>query len=83
MLLSRAVVLSSGLVPSQGSMELVQILNLPADQYGFFEEASRILPVDTKVEGVYMAGVCESVKDIPDGVGQASAAAMRASLKAV
>jgi heterodisulfide reductase subunit A len=77
------VVLSSGLVPSQGSMELGKILNLPVDQYGFFEEASRILPVDTKVEGVYMAGVCESVKDIPDGVGQASAAAMRASLKAI
>jgi heterodisulfide reductase subunit A len=77
------VVLSSGLVPSQGSSEVGKLLNLPTDQYGFFKEASRILPVDTKIEGVYMAGVCESVKDIPDGVGQASAAAMRASLKAI
>jgi heterodisulfide reductase subunit A len=77
------VVLSSGLVPSQNSSEVGKILNLPTDQYGFFEEASRILPVDTKIEGVYMAGVCESVKDIPDSVGQGSAAAMRASLKAI
>ncbi len=77
------VVLSSGLVPSQGSAEINKILNLPIDQYGFFEELNRISPVDTKIEGVYMAGVCESVKDIPDGVSQASAAAMRASLKAI
>jgi heterodisulfide reductase subunit A len=77
------VVLSSGLVPSQGSAEINKMLNLPIDQYGFFEELNRISPVDTKIEGVYMAGVCESVKDIPDGVGQASAAAMRASLKAI
>ncbi len=77
------VVLSIGLVPSQNSSEVGKILNLPTDQYGFFEEASRILPVDTKIEGVYMAGVCESVKDIPDSVGQGSAAAMRASLKAI
>jgi heterodisulfide reductase subunit A len=77
------VVLSSGLVPSKGSIEINKILKVPTDQYGFFEQVSRILPTDTKMEGVYMAGVCESVKDIPDGVGQAGAAAMRASLKAV
>ena len=48
---------------------------------GFLLEAHpKLRPVDTLVEGIYLAGTVQGPKDIPDTVAQASAAAGRASI---
>jgi len=47
---------------------------------GFFLEAHpKLRPVDTFVNGIFIAGCCQAPKDIQDTVSQASAAASRAA----
>jgi heterodisulfide reductase subunit A len=46
---------------------------------GFFQEAHpKLRPVDTLLDGVFLAGCCQGPKDIPDTVAQAKAAASSA-----
>lgn len=43
---------------------------------GFFQEMHpKFRPVDTQMDGVFLAGCCQGPKDIPDAVAQAKAAA--------
>lgn len=73
------VVLSVGLVPSPGTIKIAEMLKLPRGADGFIKEAHpKFRPVDTPVEGVFVAGTAQGPKDIPDSVAQASAAAARA-----
>ncbi|HDM27067.1 MAG TPA: CoB--CoM heterodisulfide reductase iron-sulfur subunit A family protein [Candidatus Bathyarchaeota archaeon] len=73
------VVLSVGLVPPKGVKELSKILGVPVDEYGFFVEKDIMTsPMETKAEGIFLAGTALGPKDIPDSVAEASAAAMRA-----
>ena len=75
------VVLSVGLEPPKGSNELRQTLGLSRTSDGFYMEAHpKLRPVDTLTDGVYIAGVAQGPKDIPDAVAQGSAAASRASI---
>ncbi len=74
------VVLSTGLVPA-ATNALEKALPIPVGDDGFFVTANpKVDPVTTSLEGVFTAGVAEGPKDIPDSVGQASAAAMKASI---
>ncbi|MBM3323655.1 CoB--CoM heterodisulfide reductase iron-sulfur subunit A family protein, partial [candidate division WOR-3 bacterium] len=73
------VVLGVGLVPSEGQKELAQTLKLSLSTDRFFLEAHpKLRPVDTNIEGVYLAGCCQGPKDIPDTVAQAKGAASSA-----
>jgi heterodisulfide reductase subunit A len=73
------VVLGVGLVPSEGYKELGQILKLSLSSDRFFLEAHpKLRPVDTNIEGVYLAGCAQGPKDIPDTVSQAKGAASSA-----
>jgi len=75
------VVLSIGLEHSAGSDELRQTLGLSRSADGFYMEAHpKLRPVDTLTDGVYIAGVAQGPKDIPDSVAQGSAAASRAAI---
>ena len=68
------VVLSVGLEHSAGSDELRQTLGLSRSADGFYMEAHpKLRPVDTLTDGVYIAGVAQGPKDIPDSVAQGSA----------
>ena len=70
------VVLAVGLKPRADAGPLADMLGLAYDDYGFFTEAhAKIKPVETNVEGVYLAGCCQSPKDIPDTVAHAKASA--------
>ena len=70
------VVLSVGLQPSHGSAELAEKLEIPRDPDGWFRELSyNAQSNSTSRDGIYLAGVCQGPKDIPDTVAQASAAA--------
>ncbi|MCQ2972570.1 MAG: 4Fe-4S binding protein, partial [archaeon] len=65
----------------KGSNELRQTLGLSRTSDGFYMEAHpKLRPVDTLTDGVYIAGVAQGPKDIPDAVAQGSAAASRASI---
>jgi heterodisulfide reductase subunit A len=53
-------------------------LGITADDYGFMTEAQRKLrPVETDVEGIYIAGCAQGPKDIADAVAHANAAASK------
>ncbi len=78
------VVLSVGLEPPEGIEELRQTIGLSKSADGFLMEAHpKLRPVDTLTDGVYLAGVSQGPKDIPDAVAQASGAAARAAIPMV
>ena len=73
------VVLSNGLMPAKGTDPVANLLKLVKSPDGFLQEAHpKFRPVDTLVDGVFIAGCAQGPKDIPDTVSQASAAAARA-----
>ncbi|MGN1362744.1 MAG: 4Fe-4S binding protein [Methanobrevibacter sp.] len=75
------VVLSVGLEAPHGANELRQTLGISKSADGFYMEAHpKLRPVDTLTDGVYIAGVAQGPKDIPDSVAQGSAAAGRAAI---
>jgi heterodisulfide reductase subunit A len=75
------VILAVGLVPKSGSKDLAHVLNIQNSGDGFYLEAHpKLRPVDTMTDGLFLAGCCQSPKDIPDTVSQANAAASRASI---
>jgi heterodisulfide reductase subunit A len=70
------VVLAVGLVPAQGNEELSRMLGVDRDSDGWFSELDyNGSPTDTDKGGIYVAGMCQAPKDIPDTVAQASAVA--------
>jgi len=72
------VVLATAGVASPGSEELAQKLHVAYDQYKFFTEAHpKLRPVETNTAGIFLAGACQSIKDIPESVSQASGAAAK------
>jgi heterodisulfide reductase subunit A len=78
------VVLGVGLVPPEGSEDLRQTIGLSKSADGFLMEAHpKLRPVDTLTDGVYLAGVAQGPKDIPDAVAQGSGAAARAAIPMV
>jgi heterodisulfide reductase subunit A len=76
------VVLSTGLTACKQAIDFNKWgLPVERDLHGFYKSLeAATLPVDTSIKGIYVCGVAESPKDIPDSVAQASAAAMRASV---
>ncbi|MGQ4870623.1 MAG: 4Fe-4S binding protein [Candidatus Thorarchaeota archaeon] len=70
------VVLSTGVVPPKSAKKLAQILNLSQSPDGFLLEAHpKLRPVDSFNDGIFVAGMAQGPKDIPDTVAQAKAAA--------
>ena len=75
------VVLSTPLIPAQGSKDLSQLLKVPLDAHGFFLEAHvKLRPVDFATDGIFVCGTAHSPKDVAESVSQAYAAASRASI---
>jgi heterodisulfide reductase subunit A len=73
------VVLAVGMEPRSDVADLSRLLKLPRSTDGFFMELHpKLRPVDTAVDGVFLAGCCQGPKDIPDTVSQAKAAASSA-----
>jgi heterodisulfide reductase subunit A len=70
------VVLAVGLVPSTDNEELSRMLGIERDSDGWFSELDyNGNPTETDRGGIYVAGMCQAPKDIPDTVAQASAVA--------
>lgn len=72
------VVLATAIVPHAETRELARKLGIETDAYGFLTEAERKLrPVETQVEGIYIAGCAQGPRDIADAVAHANAAASK------
>jgi heterodisulfide reductase subunit A len=70
------VILAVGVVPARGAAELARQLGVPVDTDGWFSEFNyNGDPTLTERGGMYVAGMCQGPKDIPDTVAQASAVA--------
>jgi heterodisulfide reductase subunit A len=74
------VVLATAAIPKKGSDEIARILNLSRGADGFFMESHpKLKPMDAPTDGVFYAGACQGLKDIPASVSQGSGAASRAA----
>jgi len=73
------VILATGFEPQPDSSQVASIFGVSRSANGFFlERHPKLAPVETTSEGIYLAGTCQSPKDIPDSVAQAGAAAAAA-----
>lgn len=72
------VVLATAMRPQPGIAQLAQKLSVSYDSHGFINEAHpKLRPVETNTAGIFVAGACQSPKDIPDSVAMASATASK------
>ncbi len=72
------VILSIGLDPSDSTRKIAESSGIALNEFGNI--ATNIEnPVETSVVGIYVCGVAQGPKDIPDTVAQASAAASKAA----
>ncbi|MBN1811823.1 MAG: CoB--CoM heterodisulfide reductase iron-sulfur subunit A family protein [Anaerolineae bacterium] len=70
------VILATAVVPRGDAADLADLVGLECSPDGFFQEAhQKLRPVETLIDGVFLAGCCQGPKDIPDAVAQAKAAA--------
>jgi heterodisulfide reductase subunit A len=73
------LVLSTSIVPNDGSKNLAQLLKVPLNHNGFFLEAHlKLRPVEFATEGIFLCGLSHSPKSIDESISQASAAASKA-----
>jgi len=72
------VVLCTALEPRADAGDVARLVNINRSADGFFlERHPKLDPVATMNDGMFVIGCCQSPKDIPDTVAQASAAAAR------
>ncbi|MFP4545516.1 MAG: hydrogenase iron-sulfur subunit, partial [Methanomassiliicoccales archaeon] len=77
---SDLVVLSVSMCPSQGTEEMAPLLGVKMGEDRFINPLHpKIEPVDTPIQGVYIAGACSGPKPIQECIAEANAAAGRAS----
>jgi heterodisulfide reductase subunit A len=75
------LVLSTPLIPQEGTKELSQMLKVPVGSDGFFFEAHvKLRPIDFATDGIYVCGTAHSPKDTAESVSQAFGVASRAAI---
>ncbi len=75
------VVLAAAVQPISGANDVRKKFGVSASQDGWMLEAHpKLNPCGTTTAGVFLAGVCQGPKDIPDTVAQAEGAASAASI---
>jgi len=73
------VILCSAIEARKSAVDVGRIFGVNHGADGFFlEEHPKLGPLNTATDGVFLAGACQSPKDIPDTVAQASGAAAKA-----
>ncbi len=73
------VILATAMEAQHDADKVASIFGLSRSADGFFQEAHpKLRPFHTNTEGVFLAGACQSPKDVPDSVAHASAAAAEA-----
>ncbi len=78
------VILCTAMEARKDATEVGRTFGVNQGPGGFFlEEHPKLGPLDTATDGVFLAGACQSPKDVPDTVAQASGAAAKALSLAV
>ena len=73
------VILCTAMEPRADVNDVARTFGISVGGDGFFlEEHPKLEPVSTATSGVFLAGACQSPKDIPDTVAQAKGAAAEA-----
>jgi len=73
------VMLNQAAVPQPDVDTVSSVLNISQSPGGWFMEYHpKLRPMDSPTDGIFLAGTCQGVKDIPASVAQGSAAAARA-----
>jgi len=76
------VVLMVGMEARHDASHVAHLVNISQDRDGWFIESHpKLDPVATTTDGIFIAGTCQSPKDIPDTVAQARAAVARVLAK--
>ena len=72
------LVLAAGIVPNE-TQDLVELFKASINADGFFNEAHpKLRPVDSMVDGLFIAGLCHHPKPLDEAISQAKAAVSRA-----
>lgn len=72
------VVLAAAIEPDKSARPLGTMLTASMDTNDFFTEAHpKLRPVESPTAGVFLSGMCQGPKDIPETVAQAGAAASK------
>lgn len=72
------VMLNQAAVPQPDVDTVSSVLNITQSPGGWFMEYHpKLRPMDSPTDGIFLAGACQGVKDIPASVAQGSAAAAR------
>ena len=72
------VVLAAAIEPDKSARSLATKLTASMDTNDFFTEAHpKLRPVESPTAGIFLSGVCQGPKDIPETVSQASACAAK------
>jgi heterodisulfide reductase subunit A len=75
------VVLANAVVPAESTQKVKTLLTLSNSPDGWLLEAHpKLNPMSTTTDGVFLAGMCQGPRDIPDVVAHAAAAAAAASI---
>ncbi|HET9408798.1 MAG TPA: hydrogenase maturation protease [Candidatus Sulfotelmatobacter sp.] len=70
------VILCPAIVPTASSKKLGDLLETAQDKFGFFEELhGRADAEQSKIKGIYLAGTCQSPKDVQASMSQGMSAA--------
>jgi len=78
-LVTDIAVLATAIEPDPSLKDLARTLGINVGAEGFLKERhTKLYPVDTMTEGIFIAGCAQGPKDIPDSVAQAKAAAASA-----
>ena len=73
------VVLAAAIEPNEGVRKIATMLTASIDTNNFLTEAhAKLRPVESPTAGIFLSGVCQGPKDIPETVSQAGAAAVKA-----
>ncbi len=73
------MVLSVGMVPARDSLELKDVLKIPLSDDGFFLESHpKLHPLETSMDGIFLAGACQGPKDFRESIVTGSGAAAKA-----
>ena len=73
------VVLAAAIEPDPSVRKIATMLTASIDTNNFLTEAhAKLRPVESPTAGIFLSGVCQGPKDIPETVSQAGAAAVKA-----
>jgi heterodisulfide reductase subunit A2 len=74
------LVLAAAIIPNE-IQNLVELFKASVNAEGFFSEAHpKLRPVDSMVDGLFIAGLCHHPKPLDEAISQAKAAVSRAGL---